>query len=76
MIVLQTKANHAVTILVLAYSGHVLSNTRTCRAASVVIAAERMSNTSELRSPSFLLMAYPVQGHVGMEPVSAVIGPL
>lgn len=76
MIVLQTKANHAVTILVLAYSGHVLSNISTCRAASVVIAAERMSNTSELRSPSFLLMVYPVKGHVGMEPVSAVIDPL
>lgn len=76
MIVLQTKANHAVTILVLAYSGRVLSNISTCRAASVVIAAKRMNNTNELRSPSFLLMAYPVKGHVGMESVSAVIDPL
>lgn len=54
----------------------VYSNISTCRAASVVIAAERMSNTSELRSPSFLLMVYPVKGHVGMEPVSAIIDPL
>lgn len=54
----------------------VYSNISTCRVASVVIAAERMSNTSELRSPFFLLMVYPVKGHVGMESVSAIIDPL